>query len=391
MRDVIIVGGGPVGCFTGSLLAKEGFDALVLERNPSVGYHIVCAGLIGAEAFERFPLPRGTVVNPIQDLAFFSPSGVRFSYRTDRPLAFRVDRREFDRSMADMAMSFGAEMRCNSLVRDIKFGPDGVIFGVEGPEGKYALRAKMAVVACGFNPQLTQKVGLGSPTEWVEGAEAVLNIDGVRETEIYVGHKIVPGSFAWVVPMGSTKARVGMTTRKNADSFLRSFLNNPIIRHRIRTHNPEINVDIIPIRPIEKSFRERILVVGEAAGQVKSTTGGGIYYGLIAAELAAKTTEEAFSQGRFDGDMLRRYERRWRRELGAEIEIGYRLRQIFSEIKDKQIDRLFEFLNSDGIGPLIHRRARFDWHKDLIMTLSRHVIIGKYLEPLSILAQRFKT
>jgi digeranylgeranylglycerophospholipid reductase len=390
LRDVAIIGGGPIGCYTASVLAKTGFDVLVLERNPSVGYRVVCAGLIGAEALDRFHLPRGPVMNPIQDVTFFSPSGVRFSYRTDQPLAFRVDRREFDRSMADMAMSFGAEMRCNSLVRDIKFGADGVIFGVEGPEGEYALRAKMAVVACGFNPQVTQKMGLDGPTEWVEGAEAVLDIDGVRETEIYVGHHIVPGSFAWVVPMGSKKARVGMTTRKNADSFLRSFLNNPVIRHRIRGHNPEIDVDLIPIRPIEKSFRERILVVGEAAGQVKSTTGGGIYYGLIAAKLAAKTMEEAFSQGRFDGDILRRYEQRWRRELGAEIEIGYRLRQIFSGIEDKQIDRLFELLNSDGIAPLILKRAQFDWHKDLIMTLSRHVSIGKYLKPLSTLAQRFK-
>jgi len=390
LRDIAIIGGGPVGCYTAFLLAKTGFDVLILERNPSVGYHIVCAGLIGTEAFDRFHLPRGPVITRIQEVTFFSPSGVCFAYRTEQPMAFMVDRPEFDRGMADMAMSFGAEMRCNSLVKDVRFRENAVILKVEGPEGRYDLRAKMAVLACGFNPPLLERLGLVSPTEWLEGAETVLDVEGVRETEIYVGHDIVPGSFAWVVPMGSKTVRIGMTTRKNADLFLRSFLNNPMIRHRIRSHNPEVDVDLIPIRPIEKSFRERILVVGEAAGQVKSTTGGGIYYGLISAKLAAKTMEEAFSQGRFDDDILRRYEQRWRRELGAEMEIGYRLRQIFSEIKDKQIDRLFELLNSDGIAPLIRSRAQFDWHKDLIMTLSRHVIVGKYLEPLSTLAQRFK-
>jgi len=387
LRDVSIIGGGPVGCYTAYLLAKKGLDSLVLERNPSVGHMVVCAGLIGTGAFHRFHLPRGPVINQIQDMTFFSPSRIRFSYRTEKPMAFMVDRREFDRDMADMAMSFGAEVRCNSLVRDIRVREDCVVFEVKGPEGRYDLRAKMAVVACGFNPPLLERLGLVSPTEWVEGGEAVLDVDGVRETEIYVGHDIVPGSFAWVVPMGSKKARVGMTTRKNADLFLRSFLNNPMMRHRIRSNNPEINVDLIPIRPIEKSFRERVLVVGEAAGQVKSTTCGGIYYGLISAELAAETAEEAFSKNRFDDHILRKYEQRWRRELGGEIEIGYRFRQIFSGINDKQIDRIFELLNSDGIAPLIRNRAQFDWHKDLILALARHAVMGKYLGPISLLAK----
>ena len=187
--------------------------------------------------------------------------------------------------------------------------------------------------------------------------------------------------------MSPEKARIGMTTRENAGLFLRAFLHNPMIRDRIRSHNPEINVDVIPIRPIRKSFARRVLVVGEAAGQVKSTTCGGIYYGLISAQCATETIEEAFSQGRFDDTILRRYEQRWRRELGGELEIGYRLRQIFSGIGDKQIDRLFEILNSDGIAPRIHRKAQFDWHKDLILMMSRQVIFRKYLQPLSVFAK----
>jgi digeranylgeranylglycerophospholipid reductase len=389
LRDVIIVGGGPAGCFTAFLLAKRGFDVLVLERHPSVGHGVVCAGLIGAQAFDRFHLPRRPIINQIQDVIFFSPSGIRFSYRTDKPMAFMVDRRKFDRNMAGMAMSSGAEVRCNSLARDMGIRGDGVIVEVESPEGRYDLRAKMAVIACGFNPQLTEKLRLGRPRECLQGAETELNVDGVREAEIYVGRDIAPGSFAWVVPMNSQRAKIGMTTGENADLFVRSFLHNPIIRHRIKSHNPEIKVDVIPIRPIEKSFTERVLVVGEAAGQVKPTTGGGIYYGLIAAKLAAETIREASSQGRFDDSFLKRYEERWRHELGGELEIGYRFRQVFSRIKDKQINRLFEILNSDGIAPLIHSRAQFDWHKDLILMLSRHVIFGKYLHPISVFAKRY--
>lgn len=389
MRDVIIVGGGPVGSYAASLLSKTGFDVLALERNPSIGHRVVCTGLLGVEAFDRFHLPRGAVVKPVRDVTFFSPSGIRFCYRPDGPIAFVVDRQRFDRDMADMALSYGAEVRCSTLVMDVKIRADDVTVEVEIPDGRDELRAKMAVIACGFNPELTQKLGLGRPREFLQGAEAELDVDGVGETEVYVGRDIAPGSFAWVLPMSAEKAKIGMTTRGNADLFLRSFLNNPRIKNRIRGHNPTINVDVIPIRPIEKSFRERVLVVGEAAGQVKSTTCGGIYYGLISAKSAAETIEQAFSRNRFDNEFLRTYERRWRRELSGELEIGYRLRQVFSGIRDGQIDTLFEILNSDGIAPLIHSRARFDWHKDLILMLSRHVIFGKYLQPISVLAKRF--
>ena len=389
MHDIIIVGGGPVGCFTASLLARKGFDSLILERNPTVGHRVVCTGLIGVEAFDRFHLPRSSVINQIQDVTFFSPSGIRFSYRPNLPMAFVVDRRRFDRDMADMALSHGAKVRFSSLIRDIKIREDGVIVEVESPGGRSDLWAKMVVIACGFNPQLMQRLGLDSPRECLQGGEAELNVDGVREAEIYVGRDIAPESFAWVVPMNSEKAKIGMTTRENTDLFLRSFLNNPLIRDRIKSHKPEIKVDTIPIRPIKKSFMDRILVVGEAAGQVKPTTCGGIYYGLISAKLAAETIEEAFSQGRFDDGVLKKYEQRWRHELGGELEIGYRLRQVFSGIKDKQIDRLFEILNSDGIAPLIRSRAQFDWHKDLILMLSRHVILGKYLHPISVFAKGF--
>jgi digeranylgeranylglycerophospholipid reductase len=388
MYDVIVIGAGPVGCYAASLLAKRGLDVLVLEKNPSVGHQVVCAGLIGVEAFDRFRLPTSSVINRIRDVNFFSPSGLHLLYRADQPMAFVVDRREFDRDMADMAMSSGANLRCSSLVTGIRIHDDGAVVEVQGSEGQYDLRAGMAVVAGGFDPRITRNLGLDGPTEWLQGAEAELEVNGVSTTEIYVGRDIAPGSFAWMVPLNHERAKIGVTTGKHADQFLQSFLDSPMIRGRIKTNNPTVNVDLIPIKPIRKSFTERVLVVGEAAGQVKSTTCGGIYYGLISAECASETIEEAFSEGRFDEGKLKRYEKKWREELGQELEVGYHLRQVFSGIEDRQIDRLFEILNSDGILSLIHRVARFDWHKDLILMLSGHPSLRKYLHPISMLAKR---
>ncbi|NIS71187.1 MAG: geranylgeranyl reductase family protein [Proteobacteria bacterium] len=390
MHDVVVVGGGPVGSYTASILAERGFDVLVLEGSPSPGDRAICTGLIGVEAFERFHLSTGSVVNTIENVTFVSPSGFSFSYRPGSPRALLVDRCRFDRDMADMALGQGAELKFNSLVRDVKIREHDVIVEVESPGRRLDLRAKLAVVACGFNPELTEKLGLGSPTEFLQGGQVEVDCEGVKETEVYVGRLVAPDSFAWVVPIGPEKARIGVITRENADVYLRSFLKSPMIGSRIKGEKPEISVGAIPIRPIPKSSRERVLVVGEAAGLVKPTTCGGIYYGLISAEFAAQTIEEAFSRGRFTNEFLKKYEQKWRHELASELEIGYRFRQIFSTIGDEKIDRLFEILNSDGISPLIHRMAQFDWHKDLILTLSKQGIFRKYLEPLSVFAERFR-
>jgi len=389
MHDVIVVGGGPVGCYTASLLAKKGFDVLVLEGNPSFGNQVICTGLIGVEAFERFQLPKGSVVNEIAGVTFVSPSGIRFSYRPESPQAFLADRPQFNSDMAKMAVGHGATLRFSSCVRDIRIRKGDVIVEVEGAGERFDLRSKMAVVACGFKPELTEGLGLGAPRECLQGAQVELEIDQVEETEVYVGRRVAPESFAWVVPTDSKRARIGLTTREKADLYLRSFVESPMLGPRVRGRIPEIKVDQIPIRPIGKSFTERVLVVGEAAGQVKSTTCGGIYYGLISAKFAAETIREAFLENRFDGGFLKKYEQRWRHELGEELEIGYRFRQVFSGIEDRQIDRLFQILNSDGISPLLHRMARFDWHKDLLLMLSKQGIFQKYLEPLSAIAKHF--
>ncbi len=159
MHDVIVVGGGPVGCYTASLLAKEGFDVLVLEGNPSFGHQVICTGLIGVEAFERFQLPKGSVVNEIADVTFVSPSGIRFSYRPESPQAFLADRPQFNSDMAKLAVGHGATFRFSSCVRDIRSREDEVIVEVESAGERFDLRSKMAVVACGFNPELTEELG----------------------------------------------------------------------------------------------------------------------------------------------------------------------------------------------------------------------------------------
>jgi digeranylgeranylglycerophospholipid reductase len=115
------------------------------------------------------------------------------------------------------------------------------------------------------------------------------------------------------------------------------------------------------------------VVVGEAAGQVKATTGGGIYFGLLCAEIAASAIAKAFRCGDYSRKILKEYEIEWRRRIEPELKAGIMLRNIFSKISDRQIDLLIDLAKKDGIMPLVEK-AHFDWHKDLVSHLVRHLI-----------------
>ena len=111
---------------------------------------------------------------------------------------------------------------------------------------------------------------------------------------------------------------------------------------------------------------------GDAAGQVKPTSGGGIYYGMLSAREAAETVSEAFRQGRFTAQGLSSYERRWRARLGFDLRVGTLFRRLFARMADRDIDDLFHALQVNGLLARITEKVSFDWHRELVLFLLRY-------------------
>jgi digeranylgeranylglycerophospholipid reductase len=154
-------------------------------------------------------------------------------------------------------------------------------------------------------------------------------------------------------------------------------LSHPPIRERLGSVGP-VSRKLIPYGQLEKTFAERTVVVGEAAGQVKSTTHGGVYYGLIGARCAIETITEAFRVGDFGASALSRYERRWRDVLEKELNRGFLLPKFSSRLSDRQIERLFDLSAKDGIMRAVREKARFDWHHAVISSLIEHPLLKRY-------------
>ncbi|MBW8005035.1 MAG: NAD(P)/FAD-dependent oxidoreductase [candidate division NC10 bacterium] len=375
MHDVIVVGAGPAGSQAAASLAQRGYAVLVLEEHPQIGVPTTCSGLIGAEAFDRFDLPRASVIRGFDSATFFSPKGSSATVGAGRVMAYVVRRCEFDQTMGQRACAFGADYRLRVRCVGLEYGSDHVKVAVvqRGPEGDetpMTLRARAVVLATGARYGLFPSLGVERPSTFLQAAQAEVGMEGVDRVEVYLGREVAPGSFAWAIPAGPL-VRVGVCNGAGAIHFLRRFLEHPSIAFRIRQPAGQIKRKAIPISNVSRSFLDRILLVGDAAGQVKVTTGGGISYGILCGDVAATTLDRAFCLGDLSERSLGEYERRWRQEIGVELRVGSFFRRVGGMLSDEQIDRLIRAYHDTDLPELVKRWADFERHRKFILALCR--------------------
>lgn len=367
LYDVVVIGAGPAGTFCAQKTAEAGLSTLLLEEHESAGLFVNCTGIIGAEAFRRLDLPTEPILSSLQPVTFYAPSGHSFLYDPGHPLAHIVSRLQFDQALASRAKAAGARFRFGYHARLLRVDSDAVEIR-QREDDPQPVRARAAVIATGFGSNLPMQAGLYGPKEIVYGAQAEVEMEGLRDVEIYLGRDIAPEAFGWVVPLQPGMARVGLVAAREAPVHFQKLLAHPNIRPRIRTSKPKMLLSPVPIQTIDCSYTDRILVVGEAAGQVKTTTQGGIYYGMLCADVAAETLREAARRDDYSADVLRGYEQTWTHLIGQELKMGLDLRKIFARLSDEQIDALVELGTRGDIISLVKRLAQFDWHRDLIQT-----------------------
>lgn len=192
---------------------------------------------------------------------------------------------------------------------------------------------------------------------------------GLDEVEVYLGQEIAPGFFGWLVPTSAGKALAGLLSRRSPGSYLKNLLSSLLAQGKITSTETKIIYGGIPLSPLPKTYRERVVVVGDAAGQVKPTTGGGIYYGLLCADIAAEVIHSALSAGDFLGKRFARYEKDWKKKLSRELQIGYWARKTYEGLDDRQIENIFDIIQANNIHEDILQSPdfSFDWHGDSIL------------------------
>ncbi|MCH9016729.1 MAG: hypothetical protein IIB89_03065 [Chloroflexi bacterium] len=197
--------------------------------------------------------------------------------------------------------------------------------------------------------------------------------------KLFWGSKYSDGFFGWSIPLDDGRTRVGVMTEGNSKEGINNLLCE--LNYDLEKNNRCINYKQrgISFGSISKSYSKRAIAIGESAGLVKTTTGGGIFYGILSAEIASDVIDKCFSTNDFSDNTLYEYESGWKKVIGNEIKYGQYLHNFFSKLSDDSIDELFEAVGKDGILDYISRRGNFDWHSSAVVKILRSPNIRRVL------------
>jgi len=369
--DVIIVGAGPAGSYIAYELASSGYDVAVFEEKSAPGLNACCTGIISTECFQSLGLGTDGILTRINSAKFFSPSGRCLRLQTENNQAYVVNRLLLDKEIASKAQSHGAQYFFSSPVTDIIPGKANMRAETLCSGAREIFNARVVVLANGFNPRMPQKLGLGKIKNFLVGAQAEIEAKNIDELEVYFSQEIAPGAFAWLVPTSPNKSYVGLLATSQAKLHLQKFLNNLFYQGRIASGEAKIEQKAVPLGTLARSYGDRILVIGDAAGQVKPTTGGGIYFGHIGAKIAAGVLDQALRHDDLTASQLSRYQKQWKVKMGKELSRGYRARWAYTKLSDRQIEGIFNALDATGIAEALLNSSgfSFDWHSKLVMAV----------------------
>jgi digeranylgeranylglycerophospholipid reductase len=367
--DVAVIGGGPVGSRVAFQLVSMGHSVMVLEKHPAIGQKTCCTGIISQKCLNQFSVPEEVIYRRLNSATFYSPSCNSIRLFLSQPQAGIVNRPLFDRWLAGQAVSEGAKYLMNCDVKQVNVTPEWVEIEYQKAKSRGKIQARAVVLACGFNSSLVKQLGLGQPGYVVTGVQAEVETKHLQEIEVYFNQTLAPGFFAWLAPTLPGKALAGLMTRESPGQHLKVWLNELAAKEKIKKANYTVKYNGIPLKTLTATVLVRVLVVGDAAGQVKPTTGGGIYFGLLCADLAADTLHKAILTGDYSFKSLSGYEKEWRDQLQSELKREYWARRAYQLLSNRQIDSLFKTIQLNGIvdSLLKEEYASFDNHGSLLI------------------------
>jgi len=346
--------------------AKSGVSTLIIEKDPEIGIPVRCAGLISKRAVEESELKgvRNFIRNRLKGAIIHSPN---YDMQLEaRESAYAIRRDLFDRALAKEAMNSGAEIITGCKVVGIRMSEGELRIHVDTSNGKKEeIGAKVVIGADGVRAGVARMAGM----KIMRNLLSCVQVEGSYDSEgayaeVFVGREIAPGFFAWAIPLDDRIARIGLCIDKRYSSphttplaFLKRFmLHEPRMAKRYRGAYFSYTGGAIPIAAglkRQKTVKMKmmkdggvgILLVGDAAAQVKPITGGGVYYGLRCGKIAGEVAAEAASTG--DMQVLKHYDRRWRREIGKEIAFGIWVHRLRCMLGDDDLDRIFRALGRE--------------------------------------------
>jgi geranylgeranyl reductase family protein len=374
--DTIIVGGGPIGGYVSEKIAEKNYNIAVFEKNKKIGQTVNCAGLITPRVFDILNISQKNIVqNQIKGANIHSPSNHVLSVGGDRVHALVIDRSIFDKQIMQRSERKGTKVFIDNNVESIQ-RKNGYI--EIKTSKKLDFKTRLLIGADGPFSTVRDRLVFPEPKEYLKGIGCELS--GVKLdpdfVEIFVGNQIAPGFFAWIIPINEdgTNARVGLcASQKNTHSpkfYLSNFLKNKHTKVFFeKTKITKHTGGVIPLGVLNRTFDNNIMLVGDAAAQVKPTSGGGIFPGLFCADICSSVAIQALEKNDFSSQFLKSYHKTLMKDVGKELVRGMRFRYIFKNLNDKQMDKYVKMFQNQKIVDAINRYGDIDYPSKLMKPL----------------------
>ncbi len=363
--DVIVVGAGPAGAVAARTAAERSARVLLLEGRREIGRPVQCTGLLSVRGVELSGASPEVIVRGIRGAFVYGPDpdGKRLALEKDDVHAYVIDRDRFDLDLVERAVRAGVEVRLKSPAVGLERSEANRVqtLRVKTNGHEVRLRARVVVGADGPRSVVARAAGLPPPEKTIIGVQATIAYEPPREdyVEVWLSHAIAPNFFAWAVPAAPGTARVGLGTDDPKQA--KALFDRWVARQFPDCEILGFQSGSIPIGPSSRTVTDGVLLVGDAAGQAKPTSGGGIYTGISCARIAGEVAAKAALSGDASERTLGEYERRWREAFEGELRLGLVAHRIYGRLRDPEIARLLEAASDPRIVQVLSEHGDIDY------------------------------
>ncbi|UCC19329.1 MAG: NAD(P)/FAD-dependent oxidoreductase [Promethearchaeota archaeon] len=366
--DVCIIGGSIAGNYLCFLLSKINLKIAIIEEHDEIGQPLQCAGIISQKLDKLIDLPKELVLNRINTAKIVGPSGVSIKLSgNEKP--YIIDRIELDRlffnkikNKENISYFFGEKFKSFRYLKDNQQKTvliettkrrlkAKILIGCDGPLSSVAkiLRVKNKNL---FATQIRIK------SKFNEN-EAVMFFDQ-KWKEL----------FGWIVPEGNNIYRIGMASSKNIKKNFHEFLKRLKIKQEQKIDQQG---GLIPYGLMNRLAFDNVLLLGDSAGQVKATTGGGIIMLLTAAKYAAHCIKLCFKERKYSREIIKKYyEKPCKSIIGKELKIHYLIRSFLEKLSPKDFEKVFRIIKTSKIENLISFYGDMDFPRALIFKIVKN-------------------
>ncbi|WP_431063332.1 geranylgeranyl reductase family protein [Methanobacterium sp.] len=359
--DVAVVGAGPVGSTFARYVAEKGLKVAIFEKKKEVGVPLQCAGLLGKKIKDVNILPDEYIINEVHGAYLHSPSNTILNVNKKEPVGYVLDRIGYDKYLAQLAVDKGAELFLNHRVEHIDI-KNGEIF-----LKNKKITAEVIVGADGYSSIISKE--FNNTRENVQAVQYL--VDTGKDTfktdyvHLYVDSKISPG-FLWIIPLSKSTARVGLFADieyHELSNILKEFItNNEYLKDStILKKYP----GVIPVNNYKQDVvKDRSILIGDAASQVKPTTGGGLIIGFVCAKIAADVVYGAINSE--DITILKNYQEQYHKMYKNELKIQHEVQKTFASLNNDDLDSMFLKLKEKNAEEMISKYGDIDSQSPLV-------------------------